>query len=106
MSKQDVNSISMLCQKLETHGVRTELLDPSPLPPAHVLEIDAAGWGRAAEIAHAEKWRWAGVWAEDLLSEICVYACLEQHGVYLILCSTDSRVSAPAVPSAVFLGGG
>jgi Ni,Fe-hydrogenase III large subunit len=98
MSKPEIDSISLLCKKLETHGVRTDLLNSSPLPPTCVLEIDAAGWGRAAEIAHAEKWRWAGVWAEDLLSELCVYACLEQQGVYLIF---RARLAAehPHLPS-------
>ena len=85
MNDNPIDSLAILCGKLETQGISTRLLDPSPLPPARVVEIDSMGWGKAAETARAGQWRWAGVWAEDLDTELTVSSCLEHQGTYLIL---------------------
>ena len=66
MNNADHDSLALLCSKLETQGVKTRLIVPSPLPPAQLLEIDSTSWGKAAETAQAGHSRWAGVWAEDL----------------------------------------
>ncbi len=80
----DIDCITLLCSKLELQGVKNQLLDSSPLAPARLVEIDSAGWGKAAETAQAEHWRWAGVWAEDINNGLAVNACLEQNGIYLV----------------------
>ena len=101
MNQTNHNSISVLCEKLETQGVNARLLDPSPLPPAIVIEINSAGWEKAAGTAQSEHWRWAGVWAEDLNSEMTVNACLENQGSYLILrchlSTQDARLPSQAL---------
>jgi Ni,Fe-hydrogenase III large subunit len=90
--------VAELSSKLGKQGIDNQLCLPSPMPPASVLEIDAHGWGRAAEMAQTEHWRWAGVWAEDQDSELLVTACLEQQGCYLLLrCRVPT--SQPALPS-------
>ncbi|WP_347987478.1 NADH-quinone oxidoreductase subunit C [Methylomonas sp. AM2-LC] len=85
MSHVEYENINLFCKKLETQGINTQLITPSPLAPAQLLEIDASGWGKAAEIAQKDSWRWSGVWAEDRATTFSVYNCLERHGQYLIL---------------------
>ena len=74
-----------LCIELGTLNIKTRLIEPGPLPPARFMEIEAAHWGKAAETAKSEQWRWAGVWADDLGFELTVSACFENQGTYLIL---------------------
>lgn len=74
-----------LCLKLGTGDVKVRTIEPAPLTPARSIELEAAHWGRAAEITRNEGWRWAGVWAEDRGADLTVQACLESHGTYLIL---------------------
>ena len=85
MTHSEIDSLTALCREFEKQGINSRILEPSPLPPAHLLEIDPASWGKAAAIAQSGQWRWAGVWAEDWDSELYVYACLEHGGTYLIL---------------------
>jgi Ni,Fe-hydrogenase III large subunit/NADH:ubiquinone oxidoreductase subunit C len=82
---KDSDIFSKLCDKFTREQIGTRLIEPSPLPPARVLEIDSADWGKSAQAANAQQWRWAGVWAEDLDFELMVYTCLENQGIYLIL---------------------
>jgi Ni,Fe-hydrogenase III large subunit len=85
MNTSGIDSFGLLCEKLESQGVMTRLFHPDSLPPARLLEINPAAWGKAAETAQLQQWRWAGVWAEDLGLELTVNACLEHQGFYIIL---------------------
>lgn len=85
MNTSGIDHFAAICDKLEIQGINTRHIDPSPLPPARLLEIDASTWGKAAETAQFLNWRWAGVWAEDRDTSLIVNACLERQGVYLIL---------------------
>ncbi|MGZ4999763.1 MAG: hydrogenase large subunit [Methylomonas sp.] len=98
MSISDEGNFAALCNKLEMQGVNTRRVDPSPLPPTQLLEIDANSWGKAAETAQLQQWRWAGVWAEDKNNSLIVSACLERQGVYLILRTrlADGQNSLPS----------
>jgi Ni,Fe-hydrogenase III large subunit len=84
---------------LESWQVSANLVEPSPLSPASVLEIvDHRDWGRAGELAQKSGWRWVAGWAEDEGEIMTVSACLESHGGYLVLRTwVDSR--HPALPS-------
>lgn len=93
-----IDSLTSLRMKLAALDIDNRLLDPAPLPPAHVLKIDAFDWAKAAEIARSEAWRWAGVWADDRGSELTVHACLENQGTYLIL-RTRLAPEQPSLPS-------
>lgn len=85
MKNSGIDSLGLLCEKLESQGVMTRLFHPDYLSPARLLEINPTGWGKAAETAQLQQWRWAGAWAEDLGSELTVNACLEHQGFYIIL---------------------
>ncbi len=69
---------------LTARDIHTLLTDPNPLPPSKVVEIKSDDWGKAAEIAKSEQWRWAGVWAEDHATTLAVNACFEKQGIYLV----------------------
>jgi len=73
-------------------------LEPSPLPPAACIEIDAGDWGRLAALAKRQGWRWAGVWAEDRGVDLTVNLCLELQGSYLIVrtCLAAGRARLPS----------
>lgn len=73
------------CAKLDAGNVLAGWIEPSPLPPACCIALEASDWGKAAEIAQAEHWRWAGVFAEDHDPGLALNACLEKLGTYLIL---------------------
>jgi Ni,Fe-hydrogenase III large subunit len=60
-------------------------LEPSPLAPAELLEIGAADWGRAAQLARQGGWRWVAGWGEDEGEHFSVSVCLEQQGRYTVL---------------------
>lgn len=81
----DLDGFERLCVKLGSQEIRARAMEPSPLPPARCIELDAADWGRIAAIAQAEDWRWAGAFAEDRGEELAVNACLEKQGLYLII---------------------
>lgn len=77
--------LKMYYRKLEKQGINSRWVDPSPLQPAQLLEIEPSVWGKAAETARDQQWRWAGVWAEELETGFAISACLERLGVYLIV---------------------
>jgi Ni,Fe-hydrogenase III large subunit len=84
---------------LAARQVKARLLEPSPLPPASLLEIaDAADWGKAGELAQAQGWRWAAGWAEDEGGRLSVSVCLESRGGYLVL-RTRLGGEEPSLPS-------
>ncbi|MDD1622239.1 MAG: NADH-quinone oxidoreductase subunit C [Methylococcaceae bacterium] len=85
MTTRGIDGFGLLCEKFESQGVATRLYHPDQIPPARLLEINPAGWGKAAETAQLQQWRWCGVWAEDLEAGLTVNACLEHQGIYLIL---------------------
>ncbi|BBL71419.1 NADH-quinone oxidoreductase subunit C [Methylogaea oryzae] len=87
-----------LAAVLQEQGIVVRPLQPSPLAPAELLEIDAFDWGRAAELAQPVGWRWVAAWAEDEGERLSVSACLEKHGGYTVL---RTRVDSghPALPS-------
>ncbi|MCI0666518.1 MAG: NADH-quinone oxidoreductase subunit C [Methylococcaceae bacterium] len=68
------------------------------LPPAKTLEVAAADWGRCAEKAAGSGIRWVAGWAEDRQGALCVNACLENQGDYLVL-RTSLATDRPELPS-------
>lgn len=82
---KEIDPCVVLSQKFAESGLAARPLDPSPLPPARVLELAPTNWGGAAAIAQAEGWRWAGVWAEDLGPSLTLHAGLEMRGCYVLL---------------------
>jgi Ni,Fe-hydrogenase III large subunit/Ni,Fe-hydrogenase III component G len=68
------------------------------LAPAHLLELDAEDWGKAAREAAAFGCRWAGVWGDPREDAIHVSACLEYEGDYVIL-RTVVPLEAPVLAS-------
>ena len=68
------------------------------LAPAHLLQIDAEDWGKAAAEAATFGCRWAGLWGEHLEEEIQVNACLVFKGDYLVL-RTGVPAGEPLLPS-------
>ncbi|QJD30627.1 hydrogenase large subunit [Methylococcus geothermalis] len=93
-----VESLTSLRLKLAAQDIDNRSSVPCALPPATVLQIDARDWGKAAETAKSEHWRWAGVWADDRGFDLTVNACLEHRGTYLILRTTlaPERASLPS----------
>jgi Ni,Fe-hydrogenase III large subunit len=68
-------------------------LDPHPLrmpglAPALALEVEPADWGRVAEIASGQGFRWAGGWALDAgtaeIPDLSVLACFERQGRFVL----------------------
>ncbi len=90
--------LQRFCSGLAAGNIKAKLIEPGGLSPACLIEIEPVAWGRAAQLAAAEHWRWAGVWAEDLGLDFEVSACLEMRGAYMIL---RSRLPAgnPELPS-------
>jgi len=79
-------------------GVNYRAVQPSPLSPAHLVEIQPLDWGRVAALAQGQAWRWAAGWAEDEDERLSVSACFERQGAYLVLRTrTDSL--HPSLPS-------
>jgi Ni,Fe-hydrogenase III large subunit/NADH:ubiquinone oxidoreductase subunit C len=76
--------VESLGARLRLQNILVEAIAPKPSFPT-VIEIDAAAWGMAAKTAQTEKWRWAGVWADDCGADLKVYCCLQKSGRYLIL---------------------
>ncbi|MGX2040585.1 hydrogenase large subunit [Methylocaldum sp. MU1018] len=83
---------------LVSEGVKARPVVPSPLPPADLVEVESGDWGKAARQASAQRWRWAGAWAEDRGSALTMNACLEKQGRYLIL-RTELPPDDPGLPS-------
>ncbi|WNV05677.1 NADH-quinone oxidoreductase subunit C [Candidatus Methylospira mobilis] len=73
-----------LAAALRAQKIDVELIESTASFPA-VVKLNAADWGNAAAAASAAKWRWAGVWADDCVSELKVYSCLQKNNTYLIL---------------------
>jgi Ni,Fe-hydrogenase III large subunit len=95
---EDLEAVARLILSLEAWNIEPRLADPSPLPPARVIGLQSADWGKAAAAAQAEGWRWGGVWAEDRGPQLTISACLEKQGIYLIL-RTGVPAEQPSLPS-------
>lgn len=83
---------------LETGNIQSTPVEAPGLMPARLIEIDPADWGRSAQLAAAERWRWAAGWAEDAGVDLEVNACLEKCGTYLII-RTRIPAESPELPS-------
>ena len=85
--------------KLGARHIKARPVEPSPLPPARVLEIlKPHDWGKAGELAQELGWRWVAGWAEDEGGFLSVSACLESQGCYQVL---RTRIDShhPSLPS-------
>ncbi len=89
---------SSLCLQLAQQHIDAHAVDPGPLPPATYLELEAAGWGLAGQLACQQGMRWAAAWAEDVGDGLALMACLEIAGSYLIL-QTALPAEHPELPS-------
>jgi Ni,Fe-hydrogenase III large subunit len=97
-SPSNPDAVEALCAEFAARDIRVDRREPSSLPPARVVELGASDWGKAAAIAQAGLWRWAGVWAEDRGDRLAVNACLEKRGAYLIL-RADMPAERPVLTS-------
>lgn len=78
-------------------GLVAKSIDSGP-KPAHLVEIQAPDWGRVADIARKQAWRWAAGWAEDEGKLLSISACLERQGAYMVL-RTRVDSQQPKLPS-------
>ena len=76
--------IASLAERLTGAGIAARQV-AGPAGPALLLEVDAAAWGRVAEIAAAENLRWCAVWGEHRPPEILVTALLFGRDGHLLL---------------------
>jgi len=95
---ENIDAGRILYTTLVSEGVKARPVAPSPLPPADPIEVESGDWGRAAQLASAQNWRWAGAWADDRGAGLVMNACLENQGRYLIL-RTRLPADDPALPS-------
>jgi Ni,Fe-hydrogenase III large subunit len=95
---ENVDACRALFTTLISEGIKARPITPSPLPPADFIEIESGDWGRTAQQANAQNWRWAEAWAEDRGSDLAMNACLEKQGRYLIL-RTYLPPDKPSLPS-------
>lgn len=95
---ENLDARAMLDAALLSEGVKILPITPSPLLPADLTEIESEDWGKTAQQASAQNWRWAGAWAEDRGSDLVMNACLEKEGRYLIL-RTYLPPDEPSLPS-------
>lgn len=70
-----------------------------------MLNIDPTSWGRIAKIAATNKYRFAGIWAQNLQEKFQINALFEYFGCYLLLrtiISTSYEIHslAPYYPAA------
>lgn len=77
--------INALQAQLAANKVDNLRLDNNTLAPFTVIAVDASQWGKSAQVAKLDNWRWAGLWAEDRGFGFGINACLEKSGAYLIL---------------------
>jgi len=85
--------------ELAARQIKADWVQPSPLPPARLLEVaNPLDWGIAGELAQNQGWRWAAGWAEDEGKVLSVSVCLESQGVYLVL-RTRVDGGRPSLPS-------
>ena len=92
--------LSEYLAQLEDEHVLVRRGSAQRLAPAHVLEIDAEDWGRAARQASLLEYRWCGLWGDEHEAHIRVYACLEHAGDYVVL-QTAVDADTPVLPSHV-----
>jgi Ni,Fe-hydrogenase III large subunit/NADH:ubiquinone oxidoreductase subunit C len=84
---------------LGSNRVKAKWIRPSPLPPAHVLEVTTPHrWDKAAQLAQEQGWRWAAGWAEDEGDQFSVSVCMEHQGSYVVL-RTRIDSGQPSLPS-------
>ena len=78
---------------------------PSWHDPVRTLWVQARDWGRLATYLQEFGCRLAGLWGEDRLERLRVYACLEKQGDYLLL-KVEVPVTEPQLASwtAVYPG--
>ncbi len=84
--------------ELSTIGLDAQPVEPSPLSPAHLMDIKPKDWGRAAELARGQSWRWVAGWAEDEDSMVSVSVCVERQGCYMVL-RTRTNSQSPSILS-------
>ncbi|WP_022948577.1 hydrogenase large subunit [Methylohalobius crimeensis] len=93
---QKEHSLPDFLSTLENEGIA--LKRGSPLPPAEILAVPAADWGRCALAAKARGLRWSTGWGEDLTECLRINALLELNGRYLLL-RTEVPAEKPELPS-------
>ena len=86
-----------LANKLENQGISCQHLAATNAMP-QIVDIASAGWGKAAELAQSEHWRWAGVWAEQREQNLLVYSCFQYEADYLLF-RCQVSLAQPHLPS-------
>ncbi len=94
-----LDPVQRFCDEMSSQGIGVKPLSPSPLPPAHLIEmVRPEDWAEAAAVARDQAFRYVAGWAEDEGSLLSVSICLELAGTYLVL-RTRTDGLAPSVPS-------
>jgi Ni,Fe-hydrogenase III large subunit len=91
-------SFTPFLQRLAAAGVICEEQAAPGLAPAHLVAVQAEGWGRLGSEASAWGCRWVAGWGEDVVDAIRISACFEKAGAYLVARTAVPRAS-PALPS-------
>ena len=90
--------LSEYLTRLEDEHVLVRSGSAERLAPAHVLELDAADWPRAARIAADLGCRFAGLWGDPQSARLVVRAGFEYAGDYLVL-ATELPPGQPTLGS-------
>ncbi len=91
-----------LTQLADNHVIAAP--DAVTLAPAQMLHIEHEDWAAATRLAAKLRMRHAGLWVDPLdtapapEAALRVYACLEQHGAYLVL-ATSVPLNRPQLAS-------
>lgn len=91
--------IAPLLAELARLDVRVEQPAATGLGPARLITLPADDWGKLGQEAARAGCRWVAGWGEDTGNdEICISACFEKGGVYL-LARCAVRRATPILPS-------
>ncbi len=72
------------------------------LAAAESIHIDASEWAIAAQLAHADEWRWTGVWGDQLDDGFALFSCFAKQGAYAVV-QTHLSLNNPKLPSQAYV---
>ena len=89
-------------RRLADAGLRVDAQASPGLAPAQLVQVLPEDWGRFGDEAKASAFRWVAGWGEDLggqaSASICISACFEKAGAYLVARTAVPR-DAAVLPS-------
>ena len=78
------DQLAAFLSRLAAAGLRIEAQTSPGLAPAQLILVQAKDWSRLGNEAKAAACRWVAGWGEDGNESICINACFEKAGAYLI----------------------